>query len=303
MIGSLAHARRNFRRLRAYLGRPRLQVQDRPVILDEQDYCPDPIFLLGVHRSGTSLLRRIVNAHSRITCPPETFFLLHFAAMIDDEMTFRGLSGFGLSEADAVHEIRKQASRFHEAFRRSQGKPRWADKTPQYLAVLNQLDRLFDGAKYISIIRHPLDVTASIYRRGWRFGEYSPDLFENAVLYVKSSLETQLDFVAHRASRCHSLFYEDLAQAPESVLPPLFASLGEPWEPQVLNFANVPSNFGKEDNLVRGLKSFELSYGNWADLGEDRLRFALDRLGPLMTRLHYSPDARKPPRVCTLATI
>jgi hypothetical protein len=220
--------------------------------------------------------------------------------MIDDEMTFRGLSGFGFSEADALREIRKQASRFHEAFRHSQGKPRWADKTPQYIAVLDQLDRLFDGASYISIIRHPLDVAASIYRRGWRFGDHSPDLFENAVLYVKSSLEIQLDFVARRASSCYPLFYEDLVQAPEPTLRRLFGFLGEPWEPQVLDFPSAPSNFGKEDNFVRGLKSFEISYGNWVDLQRDRLRFALDRLGPSMARLGYSSDPRTPPHAGNL---
>ena len=60
MTSSLAGARRSYRRLRAYLGRPRFQIQDRPVILDDQDFCSNPVFLIGVHRSGTSLLRRIV---------------------------------------------------------------------------------------------------------------------------------------------------------------------------------------------------------------------------------------------------
>jgi hypothetical protein len=293
--GGMARMRRGYRRLRAYLGRPILQIQDRPVILDDRDYCPNPIFIIGLHRSGTSLLRRVVNAHSRIACPPETFFLRHFANMIEDDMTFEGLSGMGLRKDTALREVAKQASRFHEAFRRCQNKARWADKTPQYIAILDQVNRMFPSACYLAIVRHPFDVCDSIYRKGWRFGDYAHDIFENTVLYVAASLQRQLEFTASRSHACHLVRYEDLVQSPEPVTRRIFDFLGEPWEPQVLDFADAAANFGKEDTLVRGLRTFQLSYGNWIGFDKAQLRLATDRLGRFVERLGYSYDPSTPP--------
>jgi hypothetical protein len=89
---SLVRVSRGYRHFRDFLGRPRLQMWDRPAILDAQGYGANPFLVIGLHRSGTSHLRRIANAHGHFAFPPETLHPRQFAAMDDDEMTFRGLT-------------------------------------------------------------------------------------------------------------------------------------------------------------------------------------------------------------------
>ena len=51
-----------------------------------------PIFMTGVFRSGTTLLRYVVDSHSRICCPPESKFLRVLSELIGDRDHREGLS-------------------------------------------------------------------------------------------------------------------------------------------------------------------------------------------------------------------
>ena len=72
---------------------------------------------------------------------------------------------------------------------------------------------------------------------------------------------------------------------------------GEPWKPQELDVANAAANFGHEDSLVRGLKDFWLSCGNWVGLGKQQLELAGDQLQPFVERLGCSFDPKTPSEV------
>lgn len=260
--------RREFlwRRFRAYIGRPRIVVQRMPVVIDDADMCRNPIFLIGVHRSGTSLMRRVLNAHPSIACPPESYFLTHYAEMLADE-TIHGLSGMGYSHDEARLAIRRQASHFHEAFRLAEGKSRWADKTPQYVFVVEKLRDLFgDEAKFVLLFRDPYDVAASIFRRGWRLQDDHPDLMTNTAHYVLAGHTRMRAFAAEHADQVHMLRYENLTADPQASLRPLFSWLGEPWSDDVLAHHEKSHNFGTEDPVVRGLKGFVPSQETWRNL-------------------------------------
>ncbi|MGB7293165.1 MAG: sulfotransferase [Thermodesulfobacteriota bacterium] len=259
-------------RFRSYIGRPRLVVQKQPVILSDADLCENPIFIIGVHRAGTSLVRRIVDSHSRIACPPETFFLQYFATMIRDETNLAGLEGLGINRESSSFEIRKWASRYHEAYRIMRGKDRWADKTPQYISILPELEQIFGPrVQYIMVFRHPLDVIHSIIKRGWKFGDYHSDLLMNTAMYVSDSIRKQVSFANNYPDRCFYLYYENLILNPEKNLQAMFKFLGERWESGVLNYNNFEHGFGTEDPVVRGTKGFMTNFGNWKAFNQKQL--------------------------------
>ena len=242
-----------------------------PVVMDDIDVCPNPIFLIGVHRSGTSLMRRILNAHPSIACPPESYFLIHYAEMLADETIF-GLSGMGYSREQAWVALRRQSAHFHEAFRLAEGKQRWADKTPQYVFALEKLRALFgDEAKFVLLFRDPYDVAASIFRRGWRLHDDHPDLMTNTARYVLAGQTRMREFATAHPGQVYILRYESLTANPETSLRSLFSWLGEPWSDDVLQHHEKSHNFGTEDPIVRGLKGFVPSQDNWHNLAaEDR---------------------------------
>lgn len=281
--------RHEYYRLRSYMGRPNLVVQKHPVILTDSDICKNPIFIIGIHRSGTSLLRRIIDSHSRISCPPETYFLEHFASMVRDESTLAGMEGLGISPEIAWVEIGKWASKYHEAYRLTRKKARWADKTPQYVSFLPELDKLFGpDTKYIMIFRHPLDVIYSINKRGWKFGNYHTDLLLNTAKYVSVSINRQLQFTNDNPTKCFVLYYEKLILKPEETLKSMFTFLDENWEENVLNYNDFEHGFGTEDPVVRGTTGFVQNFGNWQAFSHDQLAAIMPIVEEDIISLGYS---------------
>lgn len=295
MIGqtSLKHT---YFRLRAWLGRPRVVFQTRPVVLSEEDRCTTPVFIMGLHRSGTSLVRRIINAHSYFAVPPETFFLQHFAELARDKAALSGLEGLGVDPKDAMKELGVWAARFHEIYRKAHGKARWGDKTPGYVSIWPEIEAMFGpGAQYVLVFRHPLDSLVSQWQRGWRFGDQSPDLLINNALYIAEGIEKMLTAADELPTRCKALHYEHLVLNPESELRKVFEFLGAPWEEGVLRYHEKEHGFGTEDPIVRGAKGFIPNFGNWRTLSDKELGKVLPILEPWMTRLGYDLEADYPP--------
>ena len=214
--------------------------------------------------------------------------------MVRTQHTFAGFRGLGIEKSEALNEIRLWASRHHEAFRMAQGKKRWADKTPQYVGILPEIEEIF-GTKtqYIMIFRHPLDVVYSIFQRGWKFGDYDPNLLVNTAKYVEDSLNKQLNFSKKYPQRCFDLKYENLVSEPSEVLTKMFDFLGEPWEPEVLNFNDFNHGFGTEDPFVRGTTDFIHNFDNWQAFSQEQLSKILPILERVIKELGYSLDNSK----------
>jgi hypothetical protein len=287
--------RHSYFRVRAWLGRPRIVKQVKPVILSSEDRCRNPIFIIGLHRSGTSLVRRILNSHTHVACPPETFFLSHFAAMVKDGNTMGGFEGLGFDKADVNAEIGRWAAFYHEAYRLAQGKRRWADKTPQYVAILPELRQIFGPlSRFVIIWRHPMDIVYSQSTRGWRFGEYHTDVWLNNAYYVRDGIGKIVEFVKTHPEVCHVLYYELLVSEPERKLRELMTFLNEPWEPGVMKFYEQEHGFGTEDPVVRGTKGFVQSFGNWRSMSEAQRGPLLEILGDTLHRLGYRVESDFP---------
>lgn len=276
-------------RAKSYVGRPRTIVQIKPIIAAEIEPCENPIFIIGVHRSGTSLFRRIINSHPSIACPPETYFLQHFAAMLRDEQTFAGLGAFGYEKrTECISQIRSWSSKYHEAYRTANGKQRWADKTPQYSSILPELKEIFgEKAQFLIIIRNPLDVACSLYGRGWDFTASDGEPASGAARYVADTLDLQLQFVEANQAACHVIRYENLIRTPERELREVFDFLGEPWDERVLDYHMFDHNYGVEDPIVRGASGFIENFDNWKSMEEAQKTVFLRILGDHVDKLGY----------------
>jgi hypothetical protein len=147
---------------------------------------PPAPFIVGVGRSGTTLLRMMLDAHREMAIPPETYFVPHLIAAcarprvspedvvatatgdehrrwpdldIPEERYLERLRALPrLNGADAVRAV-------FELYAANAGKPRWGDKTPDYVKRMPQIKRALPEARFIHVIRDGRDVMLSTYRR------------------------------------------------------------------------------------------------------------------------------------------
>jgi len=138
-----------------------------------------PFFIVGSARSGTTLLRLMLNAHEKVAVPPESRFIVELwdgHEEVDIERLLKNLAAHKRFQAwdlpiDAVrHELEaargkvKFATVMEAAFgayARVNGKPRWGDKTPRYVEHIPFIAGLWPESKFIHLIRDGRNVALS----------------------------------------------------------------------------------------------------------------------------------------------
>jgi hypothetical protein len=136
-----------------------------------------PIFVLGVSRSGTTLLRRMLDRHSQLAIPDESFFIPQLAdrhrgnldpdTFADDLRRLPTLREWGVPVEQMRARLRPGMSlgeavgSVYETYAAMHGKPRWGDKTPMYMQHLGLLEGLCPTALYVHLIRDGRDAAVS----------------------------------------------------------------------------------------------------------------------------------------------
>jgi len=144
---------------------------------------PSP-FIVGHGRSGTTLLRLMLDAHPEMAIPPETQFIpqlidaskrpgLPAENVISELVNHRRFGDFGFT-AEEIREnflkldpfdITEALRYFYRTYAERQGKPRWGDKSPGYGWTMHRVDRVMPEAYFIHLIRDGRDVTLSLLAR------------------------------------------------------------------------------------------------------------------------------------------
>jgi hypothetical protein len=200
----------------------------------EQDVPPGPIFIVGCHRSGTTLLRLLLDSHPGISCGPETGFLTDFARLTRDP-AWSHLRQYGFPKEYWHRKIAGLFDSFQRDYAQARGKVRWAEKTPNYALHLDYINELFPDCQVVHIIRDGRDVVASHLDR-W-----------GLVSAVKATRKWPLYVQAVRAAgarlpagRYVEVRYEDLVTDTETTLRKLLDFLGEPWDDVLLEYDGQP---------------------------------------------------------------
>ena len=253
-----------------------------------------PVFIIGVHRSGTTLLRLILDSHSRIAIPRESVFLLPLAEVWRNEVSRLGLLGLGFTPDHILAKLRELSSYFFNAYAAGRGKPRWGDKSPQYVDCLDFIEALYgDKCRYIFIYRHGLDVAHSIggrpnIKQANPHKEACGDPFVGAARYWARQCDKMLQFESTHSSQVFRLLYEDLMASPEAVARKIFEFIGEAWEPQVLDFHIFEHDAGSlEDPIASASKGFQPSLQNYRKLSTSLLDRMVGESAQQLEKLGY----------------
>lgn len=195
-----------------------------------------PIFIVGCQRSGTTLVRLMLDSHPNVSCGPETRFLEALSKVSVESST--RLAKYGFEEDYWDRRIAEAFDGFQREYASRRGRGRWADKTPRYALSLDYINRLFPTCQVVHVIRDGRDVVAShLARWGYWSGVKSvhkwPHYIHNARRVGRTIPE-----------RFYELRYEDLVRDPESTMRALLSFLNEPWSAQVLDYQNAPHDVG-----------------------------------------------------------
>ena len=191
---------------------------------------PPPIFVIGSPRSGTTLVRLMLDAHPSISCGEETHFLRDLESVVGRNWEL--VATYGLSREWWIEHLRGLYDTFQAAVLARNGKFRWAEKDPTYTLHLPFIEELFPNALYVHLLRDGHDVVAS-FRDRWGYKSAARAARTEWARYVTAAraLGARLP-----AERFLELRYEQLVTEPEVQGQRLFDFLGEPWEPRVLEF-------------------------------------------------------------------
>ncbi len=257
-----------------------------------------PIFIGGAGRSGTSLLRTILNAHSRIAIGAEfkvTPMIAQFWRQLSQHREH--LQEYFFVEQDDINAavgdlIQSLLHKFHE----HSGKPRLGEKTPNNVMVFPQLHGIFPKSPLLHIIRDGRDVVRSLLQQNWQSRTNGDPVAiiqdpEAATAYWKKAV-TAGQRAAQQSKtlrqRHLEIRYEDLVTEPENIVRQVLDHIGEPWEPEVLCFheKDDPSVY---ENIHRPIS--DASVGKWkSELTSDQKSILKRMAGDLLIDLGYARD-------------
>jgi hypothetical protein len=249
-----------------------------------------PIVVGGCYRSGTSLLRRILDAHPRIYCGPEVKFFRDFHGdYVEDpirHVRFMETARAMLSPEEALEVLGAAFITLHERAARAAGKPRWADKVPENLAFLADWQQLLgDRWVLLHVVRNPLDTLASI--KEVEFPVSIPRGLEERIdLYVDYN-QAGLDFGKGNPDRYVRFAYENLIERPEQAVRELMSLLGEEFDPRQLALNTSSHQLGLEDpKAARATEIYGESVDRWRrDLTPDEARLIVKRTAGVWANL------------------
>ena len=197
-----------------------------------------PVFIIGVPRSGTTLLEQIMSAHSKISSAGERREMVH---IFHELMTRTGHLSGSAHEAAALALIDEDgegiAASYLETLEEEGGAtPLIIDKLPQNFEQLGLINILFPKAKIIHITRDPLDVGLSIYSHqysaDWRFFQDLGDIG----FYIRKQRELMAAWKEIIDLPVHEVEYEALVEGPEEVAKGVMEFCGQEWQPECLDF-------------------------------------------------------------------
>lgn len=193
---------------------------------DPQRLVPSPVFLLSSVRSGSTLLRVVLNSHPQV-CAPHEMHLRRVKVNISHPNADAGMTALGLSARDLENLVWDRV--LHLQLQLT-GKSVIVDKTPQNTFDWQRLLRAWPDARYLVLLRHPVDVYDSI-RRAWGKSGSEDAHYALTTKYARALAEAreQLPNLTVR--------YEDFVADPAKGSRDICEYLGVEWDESMLRYA------------------------------------------------------------------
>ncbi|TDB93253.1 sulfotransferase [Actinomadura sp. 7K534] len=186
-----------------------------------------PVFVLCSVRSGSTLLRVLLNSHSQIRAPHE-LHLRHLKVKPGREFTYDIMGELGLDVRELQYMLWDNVLSYE--LQRS-GKTQIVEKTPSNALIWRRLAAAWPEARYLFLLRHPASIVESVLAR--RKGS-APETVVPEILRYAEHIEE-----ARNALPGLTVRYEELTAEPERVTTEICSYLGVEWEPGMLDYGRL----------------------------------------------------------------
>lgn len=196
-----------------------------------------PFFIVGCGRSGTSLLRSLLNRHPDVAIPLESLFVIDYLRADRPLSELRPLLvrepelrewGLEIDEPDlgGSNDIGEAIKELHRMYAAKHGKDRWGQKTPRYVRHMDLIRQHYPDARFVHLVRDPRAVASSLMRSD----VHHSNAFYAARRWVRD-VGAGLEFERTYPDRVLRLHYEALVEEPAEVLERIADYLEINWVP------------------------------------------------------------------------
>jgi hypothetical protein len=226
-----------------------------------------PLFVVGIWRSGTSLLYTLLNQHPQISLlyegelPVMRPLFAGGAAKSDWlarwEFWNQGPSRHGIdgSTIPAALDIRATTEAVCKQYAARKGATIWGCKSPQYFDCLPQLAKEFPDAKFIVIWRNPTPICSSIVRAAAGSHYFARRGMVLRALLGFEELKRGCEQLVRQGTAIHQLHYEDLTRDPAAEMTAICRFLQIPFDPRMLSLEDADRSaifLDEHHSLVNG---------------------------------------------------
>jgi hypothetical protein len=215
---------------------------------DGRKHPPAP-FVVGMGRSGTTLLRLMLDAHPALVVPPETHFVpavIEACAggagpdgIVEAMTSMRQWGDHGIAAEEMAERLRaldrldagSSLRAFYAIHAERAGKPHWGDKTPIYVESMREIEGVLGEARFIHLIRDGRDVALSRAARGFgknQSGQRAGQRWRKRIRAARKQ--------ARHLDHYLELRYEDLVADPEPALRKACELCELDYDPAMLNY-------------------------------------------------------------------
>jgi Flp pilus assembly protein TadD len=234
------HAEQLARRLKGFFSAGRLKTLPRATLRPEM---PQPVFIIGFPRSGTTLVEQTLSAHPRISAGDE----LPYVTEIAESMTRLLNSPLSYPEAlcelwfgDRRHELDNLRDYYLQRVGQldivEPGATWFTDKMPLNETHLGLIGLIFPQAPIIHLLRHPLDVVLSVYSNHLTHGFYCAYDLESVARHYALIADLVEHYRGEMLLRYLPIRYEDIVGEQEASVRRMLDFIGEKFDERCLNF-------------------------------------------------------------------
>ncbi|KAL2094603.1 hypothetical protein ACEWY4_009322 [Coilia grayii] len=262
------------------------------------------IFVGGVPRSGTTLIRAMLDAHPLVRCGEETRVIPRLLAM-HSTWSRSARERMRLDEAGVTDEVLDAAIRaflLEVIVGHGEPAPRLCNKDPFTLKSLSYLSRLFPRAKFVLMLRDGRATVHSMISRRVTITGFDLSSYRDCLVKWSRAAESMYEQCREAGhDRCMLLRYEQLVLQPQAAMRSLLGFLDLPWDTAVLHHEQLIGKAGgvslskterSTDQVMNPVNTDALV--KWVGkIPADVLKEMAD-IAPMLSRLGYDPHANPP---------